>query len=114
MELTSEAEVLLSLLYQEYCSRRRSGARIFAASRFGDDSYLQSQIVPNIDLEDLSELLWELRDAGMICASPGDDRVNDIELLRAGVAHMDHRFSRNLKTVSEFVSNFSSLVPWLR
>ena len=114
MELTSEAEALLSLLYREYCSRRSAGARISAAGRFGNDLDIQAQLVPHVDLEDLSDLLWELRDSGMIAASPGGDRVNDIELLRSGVAHMDHRFSRNLKTVSEFVSNLSSLVPWLR
>ena len=114
IELTTEAEALFSLLYREYCTRRNAGVRICAASRFGNDTDVQSLLAPHVNLDDLIELLWELRDTGMISASPGDNHVSDIELLRAGVAYMDHRFSRNLKTVSEFVSNLSSLVPWLR
>lgn len=112
MLLTTEAEALLSLLYREYCNRRSAGVRIFAASNFGNDLDVKSQFAPRVDLEDLSELLFELRDAGMISTTPGDDRVNDVELTRSGVAYMDHRFSRNAKSISEFISNLSSLIPW--
>ena len=112
MLLTTEAEALLSLFYREYCRRRNSGVRIFAASRFGDDHVVQSDLAPRVDLEDLSILLWELSAANLISAISADDRVKDIELTREGIAYMDHRFSRNAKSVSEFIANLSPLIPW--
>lgn len=113
MYLTSEAEALLMIFYREYCQRRSSGVRISAASYFGDGSAIHAQLAPHLSEDDLSDLCSELCGADMILADFADDHVIDVRISRYGVGWLDHRFSRNLKTVSEFLANLATFLPWI-
>ena len=111
--LTRESEALLSVLYREYCTRRNHGIPIAKASYFHDAASIHESFLPNLAVEDLAYLCWELQSEGLLDVSPGDDTANNITLTRAAVAYLDHQFPRGLSAVVAFLSELSSMLSWL-
>lgn len=111
--LTRESEALLSVLYREYCTRRKHGIPIVKASYFQDAASIHDSFLPALPVDDIAYLCWELQAEGLLDVSPGDDTANDITLTRVAVAYLDHKFTRGLSSVVAFLTDLSSILSWL-
>lgn len=112
--LTRESEALLSVLYREYCTRRKHGIPIVKAAYFKDSTSLHNSFFPHLAVEDIDYLCFELRDSGLLDVDRGDDSAFNVHLTRSAVAYLDNRFARGLSDVVSFLDSVSSIIGWIK
>lgn len=111
-DITEEAKSLLKLLYTLYLSRRAEGKGRTKANYFNDSESIQKDYLPSMAADDVTELCFELADAGCIIYCPGNNMANDISLSRDGLVYCEQAFKRNLKILLEWVSDIKGVLPF--
>lgn len=89
IRLTRDAAVLLVRIYQRYLNSKHDGMTDLQSRYIGNSFNVMRlfSLVP--DSQYVTDLLFELDDAGYISAGPGDNIANDCTLERAGIARME-------------------------
>lgn len=102
MELTKDAQKLLSYIYQIYSTRKKDGQPKDKAIEFMPNFYMADNELSQWDESDIVYALIELKDAGYIrCFTDGE-----FELQNAGIAMMENRFKKGVKEAWDVVSKF--------
>ena len=114
MRISNDCDALLCVLYREYCTRRAHGVPISQASYFRDDSSIRENFMPLWPVDDVSDVCWRLVNHGLLFATPGDDKANNVMLTEEGIIYMESRFDGQLEKVLERLGQLISLVlPWV-
>ena len=70
--------------------------------------------MPLWSVEDVCTLCWRLVDHGLLFATVGDDKANDVSLTDQGLMYMQGRFGARLDQVLAWLEKLISLVlPWV-
>ena len=59
-DITSEAKNFLNLMYTLYLSKREEGKGRIESNYFGDSKEIQNSYLPNMSVEDVTDLCFEL------------------------------------------------------
>lgn len=110
-ELTREADVLLLLIYKEYCQRRKKGIEMNAAKNFVDDYTIQETIAPKWSKGDVTELCFELGRSKMLDIFAADNHAYRALLSSEGICYMEGRFKRGLSSVLEHMKTIRDFLP---
>ena len=110
MHISKECDALLCVLYREYLVRRSHGVSIDQASYFRDDVSIRENFMPLWSVEDVCTLCWRLVDHGLLFATVGDDKANDVSLTDQGLMYMQGRFGVRLDQVLAWLEKLISLV----
>ncbi len=114
MVISHECDALLCVLYREYLARRSHGVSIDQASYFRDDVSIRENFMPLWDQDDVCSLCWRLVDRGLLFATLGDDKANNVTLTEEGIIYMQNRFGSRLENVLAWLDKLISLVlPWV-
>lgn len=114
VELTHEADELLTVLYRVYLHRRECGSPRRSAAYFGTAKQIRDLLPRLWHLYDVEDACWELVDAGLLNAMPGDNTVNEAELSGAGIIWNQQRFKRGLSDVlSTLETAFGIVQTWI-
>lgn len=114
MHISKECDALLCVLYREYLVRRSHCVSIDQASYFRDDVSIRENFMPLWSVDDVCTLCWRLVDHGLLFATLGDDRANDVSLTEQGLTYMQNRFGTRLDEVlSRLEKLFSLVLPWV-
>lgn len=114
MVISHECDALLCILYREYLTRRSHGVSIDQASYFRDDVSIRENFMPLWSVDDVCTLCWRLVDHGLLFATPGDDKANNVTLTEQGLIYMQNRFGSRLENVLSWLDKLISLVlPWV-
>ena len=107
IQLSSDSDALICVLYAEYLNRRNHGVSIDRAVCFSSDAVIHRDYFPNWLQEDVTTVCYWLYDRDLISAVPGDDHLKDVQLTEDGIIYMESRFSRKREKV---LSHLRSLV----
>lgn len=99
LEITREADALLTVLYREYLRRRECGSPKRSAAFFGDAQQIKALMPDLWHIEDIKSVCWELCHADLMQAMPGDNSVNEAELTDKAIIWNQQRFRRGLSDV---------------
>lgn len=110
-DITSESKNLLKLMYALYLSRREEGKGRTEANYFGDSQEIQNKYLPNMSVDDVTDLCFELSRAGCIKVSLGDCLANNICLTYDALVYCEQTFQRNIKNLLEWVSSIKGILP---
>ena len=111
LEMTSEAKSLLKLLYGIYLSKRHEGKGRIAANHFGSSAEIQKEYLPNMKVDDVTDLCFELARAGCIRYLRGDNLANDISLTYDALVYCEQEFKRNLLEITNWISAIRGVLP---
>ena len=107
IQLSSDSDALICVLYAEYLNRRNHGAPIERAVCFQSDVVIHRDYLPDWLPEDVNTVCYWLSDRGLITACYGSEHLLDIQLTEDGIIYMESRFSRKRDKV---LSHLRSLV----
>ena len=114
MRISNECDALLCVLYREYRTRRAHGVPISQASYFRDDSSIRENFMPLWPVDDVADVCWRLVNHGLLFATLGDDKANNVTLTEDGIIYMENRFDAQLEKVLARLVQLASLVaPWV-
>lgn len=114
MRISNECDALLCVLYREYRTRRSHGVPIRQASYFRDDTSIRNNFMPLWLEDDVSEVCWRLVNHGLLFATPGDDKANNVTLTEEGIIYMEDRFDGQLERLLSRLAQLTTLVaPWV-
>lgn len=114
IELTREADELVTVLYRIYLHRRECGSPRRSASYFGTAEQIKERLPRLWHLYDVEDACWELVNAGLLDALPGDDTVNEAKLSDLGIIWNQQRFKRGLSDVlSTLETAFGIAQHWM-
>lgn len=101
-DLTKEQKYLLTSMYKEVLSRH-THTDVVSANYFKDSLELNKSFLPQLPVDHISDICWQLKAKGYLNCHPGDNLANDIVLTDKTIVCMENRFSNNLKSVIEFL-----------
>ena len=107
IQLSSDSDALICVLYAEYLNRRNHKIPIDRAVCFNSDTVIHRDFFPGWLQEDVTTVCFWLCDRDLISACPGDNHLNDVQLTEDGIIYMESRFSRKRDKV---LSHLRSLV----
>lgn len=110
-DITSEAQNLLKLMYTVYLSKREEGKGRIESNYFGDSQEIQKDYLPNMSVEDVTDLCFELSRAGCINLLRGDNLANNIRLTYEALVYCEQSFQRNIKNLLEWVASIRGILP---
>ena len=114
MTISNDCDALLCVLYREYLVRRSHGLPIDQASYFLDDVSIHENFMPLWSPDDVCTLCWRLVEHGLLFATVGDDKANNVTLTEEGLIYMQNRFGSRLENVLAWLDKLLSLVlPWV-
>ena len=110
-DITSEAKNLLKLMYTIYLSKRKEGKGRTESNYFGDSKEIQNNYLPNMSVEDVTDLCFELSRADCIKFSIGDNLANNISLTYEALVYCEQSFQRNIKNLWEWLASIKGILP---
>lgn len=110
MELTRDADALLSVMYKEYLLRKKNGTPKLQAKIFGGAAYLQETLAPKLSVEDVAETCRELGRAEFLSNNYADDTVSICQLTDKAIIHMENRFKNGLDEVLSYLEKIKSIL----
>lgn len=105
-EMTKDSKKLLSALYKEYLSKRKSGKSKSDASIFGSSEHIQAELMPEESADDVDETCRELDRLGYLKCFYADDIAYVVTLTTKAIADMENRFKNGLVDVVQFLQGF--------
>lgn len=103
--ITNEAKNVFCTLYKVYLNNRKDGLSISKSSYIGDSDYIQEKYFPDINLDDITDICWNLSSKGFLTCYPGDDLACGVSLTPDAIAFMQHKFSNDIKKLTSFIAN---------
>lgn len=110
-DITSESKNLLKLMYTIYLSKREEGKGRIESNYFGDSKEIQNRYLPNMSVEDVTDLCFELSRSGCVKLSIGDNLANNISLTYEALVYCEQSFQRNVKNLLEWISSIKGALP---
>lgn len=104
VRLTQDADYLLCVLYNAYCTRRKNGELSSDAKIFGNGEAIQRDYIPEWPSDDIDEVARELGQAGMVLCHCADNRLLLCCLLPDGISYMQHRFGDKVDQLTQRIS----------
>lgn len=101
-DLTKDQKYLLTSMYKEILSRHKK-TDVISANYFQDSIEINKTFLPNLPVDYISALCWQLKAKGYLNCRSGDNLANDIMLTDKTIICMENRFRNNLKSVIEFL-----------
>ena len=116
IELLPHEDILMCALYAEYMARVSHGVPFRKASYFGDDASIRENYLTDWPEEDVTDFCWMLKSKGLLNASRGDNKANNVMLTSAGVLYMSKKYGRKeailnrLKEIARIGINVASII----
>lgn len=112
IELTREANALITVIYKDYLERRKNGESKSDAMMKFDSERIQRELLPTWLLQDVDATMDELSTNGLVSCFAADDMVAYTAFLTSsGISYMEKRFERNLNKVLDYLKTFRDLIP---
>lgn len=109
VELTKDADRLICLIYKEFLSRRESGISKGIAKDFGDPERWPASFLQEMQREDISDTLPELKKVGIIKLYINSGfRLED-----SGIIYMEQRFPKGVAQVLDWLGKVKSAIPFV-
>lgn len=99
IQLSSDSDAMICVLYAEYLNRRNHNVKIDRAVCFESDSVIHRDYFPSWSPDDVFTVCLWLFNRGLIEYSPCEDQLFDIRLTEDGIIYMESRFSRKREKV---------------
>lgn len=99
IQLSSDSDALICVLYAEYLSRRAHGVPIDDAVYFPSHVSIHDSFLPDWILKDVYTVCIWLSDRGLISGMDAEEDFFDIKLTEDGIIYMESRFSRRREAV---------------
>ncbi len=112
INLTKDSDVLICLLYKQYCQKRKNGLPKLDARTFCSSDVIQKTIAPKWTFDDVDETCRELSRAGLLNCEYANNVVIDSWLSDTGIIYMEKRFKNGLDEVLEYLTKIISLLPY--
>lgn len=109
--LSKDADIMLCLLYKEYCQRIKNGSSNLQAKMFGGAEEVKESFYPKTSLENVNETLNELSRAGIVIGVHGDGIFQDLYLTDLALAKMENRFADGIHDVLDYLAKIRSILP---
>ena len=110
VRLTRDAGKLLAMMYERYLNSVADGVSRRDARFFVDSIQIRNLFLPDVDPDDVDDLVRELAAANMIHTHYFDDICCDCELSPACIFLMENRFADGVKAVVEFLNSAKELI----
>lgn len=110
MQLTKDCQLVLSVLYREYLTRRNHRVPLSDACYFGNGNSIQENFLPDMLPEDVNELCWMLHEKELLHVTPGDDLANNVTLTQDGIIYMEHQTPDKLKNIGDVITWLSGII----
>lgn len=104
--VTKDGKELLTILYKEFLTRRKSGKSKFDAALFGGSETIQKSLLQNKLPEDVDAACRELHQLGYLDCAFYDDMADEVILTDKAISDMEHRFQNGLADVIKFIQGF--------
>lgn len=112
IELTREANALITVIYKDYLERRKNGESKSDAMKKFDSERIQRELLPTWSLQDVDATMSELSTNGLVnCWNAGGMIAYTASLTSSGILYMEKRFERNLNKVLDYLKTFRDLIP---
>lgn len=108
MELTKNADYLLSVFYKEYLDRLADGYPKTKAKQFGSPEDIYNTFFAEWSVDDILETCRELSRAGMIDCFFVSGSFTFAELTSSAVLYMEKRFEGKVDKVLSWISKIKS------
>lgn len=102
IELTNDADKMISYLYKEYLSRRKQGSSKVDARNFSNDYFASEKFFSKWLPEDISDTLMELGQKKYLLIYMG----GYFEICDNTIIYMENRFKNGLIEVTDFITKF--------
>lgn len=111
IRLTSEAELLLCVLYNAYTVRRKDGMNRSAARNFGSSKKIQEEFLQQMPIDDIDDAARELKKKGLFTFLPADNTVYaDAQLTEDGIIYMDHETGDKLDRLLDRIATLRKII----
>ncbi|MBU5440398.1 hypothetical protein KQI42_20605 [Tissierella sp. MSJ-40] len=112
IKITKDADVLICLLYKQYCQQRKDGVPKLQSKLFGSSIEVQKSIAPKWTPEEVDETCRELDRAGLIECLYAENIVYEFYLSDTGIIYMENRFQDGLNSVLDYLGKIRNLLPF--
>lgn len=102
IEITSDADKMLGVLYKTYLSRRKDGQAKRDAREFEDGYFSSTEPFSSMHISDVEDSRMELDRAGLLKNYIG----GDCELTDSAIYYLENRFKNGLADVLSFLAQF--------
>ncbi len=106
MQLTSDADRLICILYKAYLDSRDRGFSKADARCFGSSEKIHEAHFPDWLYEDVDETCRELSRNGLLNCFWADGIAYSVELSDSGICYMENRFKNGIVGLTDFISKF--------
>lgn len=111
--LTRDSDILICLLYKDYCDKRAVGYSKEKAISFGSSEDIHKNIIPDWSALDVNQTCIELYNAGLLNIFYADNIAYRTSLSDAGIIYMENRFVEGTKSIMEYLGKFKAILPFL-
>lgn len=110
IKLTKDAEYLICLLYTAYKERLKEGLSKSDAKLFGGAEYIQSNLIPQYSIDDISETCRELAHVHFLNNFWADNQVYLCNITTDAIVYMENRFINGLTGVLDYIAKIKSVL----
>lgn len=112
IKISKEADILICLLYKQYCDQRKGRVPKSKAKMFGSSEDIQEAILPKWSPEDVDDTCRELGKAKLLDCFYADDIAYIVHLTDEGIVYMENRFENNFKSLLEYLESLMNILPF--
>lgn len=111
IRLTTEADLLLCVMYNAYKARRKDGLSRENARYFGSSKRIQEELLPQMSIDDIDDAARELDKKGLFQCQYADNTVYDhAEITTDGVIYMEHQFSDGVDRLLKRIGDLRKVI----
>lgn len=112
-ELTNESKYLLTSMYKEYLKRRKSGMDRPHSRQFGGETMIHDEIMPEWQLLDVHDSIFELRTNKLVETTNGSDTFIIVVLSPKAIAELEITFKDHVDKVLDYAAKIKSAIPFI-
>lgn len=110
IKLTKDADTLLVILYKAYLELIDLKGSKSAANFWEDADFIRDTYFPNVPREDIIELCFELKRAGLLYGLAADNSLLEVKLTSDAIVYMENRFQNKVDTVLDYLAKIKSIL----
>ncbi|WP_125766143.1 hypothetical protein [Levilactobacillus mulengensis] len=111
-ELTNDAKFLLSVMYKQYISDRKSGHTKREAKFFGSEIRIHDTLMSEWEQDDVHETINELSRNKLLDVIYGNDEAAIVNLSTNAIVLMEHKFQDKVDSILNYATKIKTLITF--
>ena len=109
IQLSSDSDALICVLYAEYLNRRNHGVSIDESRSFPDDETIHRDYLPDWLPEDIYTVCIWLSEKGLLRCFAAEEHILEMSFTEDGIIYMETRFARKRESVIAHITELVKL-----